>query len=324
MNEFELISGFRRIFEQAVPTPARSLFPVANGDDAAVVRPPSGMATMTTDALVEGVHFSFNLCSHEDAGYRSIAVNLSDLAAMGAAPLGVLVSLVIPDRMTDDSLFGVARGIADAASRFACPVVGGNITRTDGPFVISITAVGDQLASPVPLRTGAVEGDGIWVSGHIGSGALGLRLLLERPDLESEFPGLVAAWRRPVPRLDLVGLFCETTVHSSIDVSDGLVADVAHIAGDSGLSAQIDVDAVPVSGEAREFCRAAGIDDWISPVLTGGDDYQLVIVAPVGSDVALRDAGLTRVGTMQAGSGVHFVNAPGNFPAQTGWLHRRG
>lgn len=324
MNEFELIAGLRQIFDAAAPALRGESFPVPNGDDAAVVRTASGMTTVTTDALVEGVHFSFDLCSHADAGYRSVAVNLSDLAAMGALPVGILVSLVIPDRMGDAAVIEVGRGIAGAAGMFGSPVIGGNITRTDGPFVISITAIGDQLTFPPPLRSGARDGDEIWVSGHVGDGALGLRLLQEWPALQASFPCLVDAWRRPVPRLDLTGILGGPGVSAAIDISDGFVADVGHIADDSSLCARIDVAAIPISDEALAFRSQADVADFMSSVLYGGDDYQLVVTARPSSHGALAAAGLTCVGRMTAGSGVILSGLDGQAAGTIGWMHRRG
>lgn len=322
MNEFELIAALRRVFDSAPASSASGCFPVPNGDDAAVVRTASGMTTLTTDALVENVHFSFDLCSYADAGYRAAAVNLSDLAAMGSIPVGLLVSFVIPDRMGDARLVEVASGIAEAAARFGSPVAGGNITRTDGPFVISITAIGDQVVFPPPLRSGARSGDEIWVSGFIGDGALGLRVLTELPRLAARFPGLVGAWRRPLPRLDLVGLLKTVQVSAAIDVSDGLVADVGHIATDSGLMAVIDAQSVPLGPESRMLQAESLLAGFMDSVLGGGDDYQLVVVAPPSSAAALAAGGLHRIGFMADGSGVRLENHDGKAKAGAGWQHR--
>lgn len=322
VNEFELIAALRRVFDSAVGSGVSGSFPVPNGDDAAVVRTDSGMTTLTTDALVENVHFSFDLCSYADAGYRAVAVNLSDLAAMGASPVGLLVSFVIPDRISDGLILEVASGIAEAAARFGSPVAGGNITRTDGPLVISITAIGDQIVIPPPLRSGARAGDGIWVSGSIGDGALGLRVLTEYPGLADEFPGLVAAWRRPLPRLDLGGLLKSVPVSAVIDVSDGLVADVGHIASDSRLMAVIDVNSIPLGAEARRLQFEVVPDRFMDSVLSGGDDYQLVVAAPDSSSEALAAAGLHRIGRMAEGSGVSLENHDGNNVTRAGWQHR--
>ncbi len=323
MNEFELISALRAMFDTACPAFTDGRLPVPNGDDAAVLAPLSGRAVVTTDALVEGVHFSFRLGSPADAGYRSVAVNLSDLAAMASTPLGILVSLAIPREMNDEVVLSIGRGIAQAAGEFQCPVVGGNITGTADRLVISITAIGDQVSRPPLLRSGACVGDQVWVSGFIGEGALGFRLLLEHPGLETAYPELASAYRRPFPRLDLLPVMASTVVHAGIDISDGLLADVGHIADQSGLCAEIDAELVPVSPHAIAFCRAAAIDDATSVILGGGDDYQIVLVAPVESGDVLARAGLTCIGTMVAGAGVRLRHSDNALPNSTGWLHRR-
>ncbi len=327
MNEFALIAELRRIFDGAgiAGRFAEDGIVIPNGDDAAVVRVAGGLATITTDALVDGVHFSFDICSPADAGYRSIAVNLSDLAAMAARPVGLLVSLVVPDSMEDTFLCKIAEGIAVASAQFHVPVVGGNITRTPGPLVISITAVGEQVVMPVPCRNMAVAGDEIWVSGFVGDGALGLRLLLENRSMELDFPRLVASFRRPLPRLDLTDIIGRADVHAVIDISDGFVADLEHISADSGVMANVDINLIPISDEARAFCLAAGRTDLMPAALYGGDDYQLILVAPASSHVLMVEAGLHCVGSISAGQGVALFSNGLRVQTEsdTGWLHRR-
>ncbi len=322
MNEFQIIAALRGIFDSACGPLAADTFPVPNGDDAGVVRTSSGMATLTTDALVEGVHFAFDLCSYADAGFRAVAVNLSDLAAMAARPTGILVSLMIPDGMSDDVVLDVGRGIAECCARYGSPVLGGNVTRIDGPFVISITAVGDQTTFPPPLRSGAGPGDEIWFSGFAGEGALGLRVIREMPAEVHAFPGLVSAWRRPAPRLDLAGLMARAGVTAAIDVSDGLVADVGHIADESGVRAEIDPALLPISAEAMLLSGRPGFDGFMESLLYGGDDYQLVLTARPDSSLLMRGAGLTVIGRMVEGSGVGVAGIDQSGSA-AGWQHRR-
>lgn len=325
MDEFELIEALVRLFDESGASMPEGALVVPNGDDAAVVRPPSGHMTVTTDALVEGVHFTFELCSFQDVGFRSIAVNLSDLAAMGSTPLGLLVSFVLPPSLPDCDVLNIGHGIALAAARFNVPVIGGNITRTSGPTVISITACGDQRG-PCGRRTDAVVGDHIWVSGHPGDGAVGLRLLQSHPQIADRFPGLVLAWRRPQPRLDLIPLFHDGLVHAAIDISDGLLADLGHICKSSGVCGVIDMDAIPVSADAIQAAALAGIGDLDRLVLGGGDDYQLLVAAPASSESYMLEAGLSRIGIVESGSGVEIVEAGvrKRFVGKKGWMHRQG
>jgi len=324
MDEFELIDRLVRLFDESGASLPDGVLVVPNGDDAAVVRPSSGLSTLTTDALVDGVHFALDLCSLQDAGFRSIAVNLSDLAAMGATPTGLLVSLILPPSLADCDVLEIGRGIACASARFDVPVIGGNITRTSGPTVISITACGDQRG-PCGPRSGARIGDGLWVSGHPGDGAIGLRLLQSHPLIAERFPRLVSAWRRPQPRLDLIPLFHRGLVDAAIDISDGLLADLGHICKASGILAAVDKGAIPVSQDAIQAARMAGIPDLDRLVLTGGDDYQLLIAAPPSSEPFMIDAGLARIGTFEPGAGVEIIESGvrNRFVGNRGWLHRQ-
>lgn len=324
MNEFTLIDRLVEIFDGSGVVTDGNVVVVPNGDDAAVVRPPGGLVTLTTDALVENVHFSLRFCSFADVGFRSVAVNLSDLAAMGAAPTGLLVSFIIPDRVTDAQILQIGDGISSAMTMYEVPVLGGNITRTEGPLVISITAVGNQVVSPPPLRSGAMPGDGIWVSGHPGDGAAGLRMLSDFAEERVKWPTLAEAFLRPSPRLDLLRVMSTDGVHAAIDISDGLVADLGHILKASGVGAVLEVDAIPVSVEAAAFCGNKGISIH-DLALYGGDDYQLMLIASPRAGRVLGQAGLTRTGTVSNERGLilEFSGTGRREPAERqGWTHR--
>ena len=235
MDEFRLIEAIHR----AMGGVADPRVEVGIGDDAAVLAVRSGRVVATTDAQVEGVHFRWDLCRPDDVGWRAGAVNLSDLAAMGARPLALLAALEVPPAMPDRDVVAVMRGLARCGEAFGAGVVGGNLAA--GPaFAITVTALGEPPGDRVLSRSGALPGDSILVAGPIGTGAMGLDLLTRHPAWARRFPALARAYRRPVPQveagLQLAGI---EGVHAAIDVSDGLLADVGHVLKASGVGARL-------------------------------------------------------------------------------------
>jgi thiamine-monophosphate kinase len=294
--------------------------PAARGllDDAAVL----GDLVLTHDVLVKGVHFRPD-DAPVDVAWKLLAVNLSDLAAKGAVPVGVLLGY--PLSTTDwDSAF--VRGFADALRHFNVPLFGGDTVK--GPRVFSLTAIG--RAAIAPSRSGARAGDALWVTGVIGSAGFGLRVLdghemridrnpsgwvaegtkLEaRDDLRervAEEERRIAAYLRPTPRL-AEGQALAPIVHAMMDVSDGLLIDAQRMAAASGLALSIDLDAVPYVGE-----RMAAV--------TAGDDYELLFAGP--ADLALPVAA-TRIGSFASGQGLTLFDRAGPvaLPPRLGWEH---
>lgn len=230
------------------------------GDDAAVLGDGDLFAT---DVLVEGVHFDLGWCSPEDVGWKALAVNLSDLAAMGGGPRAAVVSLVVDDRrpgLADQ----VMSGLAAAASELGCPIVGGDTS--NGPaLVVSVAVTGRAHVNGPVLRSGAVPGDTVVVTGELGSAAAGL-LAAGRGDTDA--PG-TARLRRPVPRLEEGAAAAHTGATAMIDLSDGLAIDLRRLCEASGCAALIDEGAIP---------RAEGVD--LDLALFGGDDYELLFTVP--------------------------------------------
>jgi thiamine-monophosphate kinase len=253
-------------------------------DDAAVL----GDLVLTHDVLVEGVHFLPDDPA-EDIAWKLLAVNLSDLAAKGAKPLGVLLGYPLSDTIWDAAF---VRGLGEALKAFDVPLLGGDTVK--GPRVLSLTAIG--RAKIAPSRSTAQAGDGLWVTGTIGRAGLGLR----------GDPGHIAAYRRPTPRL-IEGQTLARMVHAMMDVSDGLLIDAQRMASASGLALEIDLDSVPVAGE-----RMAAI--------TAGDDYELLFAAPPGF---VSPVVATRIGAFAGGSGLTLRDAAGavQLPQRLGWQH---
>jgi thiamine-monophosphate kinase len=289
-------------------------------DDAALLAPPAGRElVLTVDAMVAGVHFLPDDPA-DLVGRKLLRVNLSDLAAKGATPLGYLMTVSAP-RATPDAWFaGFAAGLARDQAEFSLTLLGGDTTSTPGPISLSLTAIGHVAPGRMVRRTGAQAGDGIWVTGTIGDGALGLAVARRR--LVDPTGHLLDRYRLPRPRL---GLAIAGVASAAMDVSDGLVQDLGHLCRAAGLQATIEASRVPLSDAAR----AAG-PDWLTTCLTGGDDYELLLAVPPAREVALHRAAqqagipVARIGSFHPGAqGVLVCDLAGQPIAldQPGWSH---
>jgi thiamine-monophosphate kinase len=288
-------------------------------DDAAVLDPPAGrQLVFTADAMVAGVHFLPDDPA-DTVGAKLLRVNLSDLAAMGAAPLAYLMTVSAPRDTADAWFAAFAEGLARDQARFGVTLLGGDTTATPGPMTLTLTAIGHVTPGAALRRTGAGLGDEVWVTGTIGDGALGLLALQGRvADADSWLAG---RYRLPQPRL---GLALHGVVSACIDVSDGLVQDLGHLCRAAGLGAVIEAGLVPRSPAAF----AAG-DAWLTTCLTGGDDYELLMAVPPGRARLLLDAAsaqgcrVTRIGRFEAGDRVRVLDASGAPMAleRPGWSH---
>lgn len=291
-------------------------------DDAAVLQPPPGCdLVIAKDAMVEGVHFFPDDPPDTIAG-KLLRVNLSDLAAMGADPLGYLLVVARSKRIDDGFLKGFARGLARDQERFGLTLLGGDTVSTSGPLGLSLTILGTVPTGQAIRRNTAAAGDEVWVSGTLGDAAIGLRLLngLAAPE-ELGLP-LIDRYRTPRPRITL-GRSLRGVASAAIDISDGLLADLGHIAAASGLGAVIEADRLPLSEAARQ------IPGVLNSALTGGDDYELLFTVPREAADALNliarniDLALTRIGTMIEGSEIEVRDTDGNpiRPSEPGWRH---
>lgn len=273
-NEFDLI--------EALFAPLSKNAPGAFGlkDDAArLISSPGYDVIMTVDTVISGVHFRADDPPHLVA-QKALRVNLSDLAAKGARPLGFLQALSLNDEISDDYLRAYASGLAADVAEFHAPLFGGDTTSGPGPMAVSITAYGEVPHGEMILRSGAKAGDAICVSGTVGDGALGLACLLGRLNLpDTHRSALITRYQLPVPRLK-AGQALRKHASACLDISDGLVADIGHICKTSKVAAEIDRDSLPLSPAGR----AAVVQDpdlW-SAVLGGGDDYELAFTLPPG------------------------------------------
>lgn len=300
-GEFDLI---RRFLARGGPLPDDVR--VGPGDDATVL---DGGWVVSTDLSVEAVHFRRDWLSDEEIGWRATAAALSDLAAMAARPVGVLVSMAIPAGGVDAE--AVHAGVRAATASVGAAVLGGDVTASPGPLALDVVVLG-RTDAPT-LRAGARAGDGVWVTGSLGASAAAV-LLRERGDTPPE--AAQAAFAHPVPRCGMaLALGRAGAVHAMVDLSDGLAGDAGHLAAASAVRVVLDLDRVPVAAAATE---ALGAEAALEAALHGGEDYELCFAAPVdGWDpeavVAEHGVPLTRVGTVEEGTGVWLRDPTGNL-----------
>ncbi len=294
------------------------------GDDAAVWRSGPGTRVLTTDTMVEGIHFRTDLASWREIGWKALAVNLSDVAAMGCEPRVSVVSLGLDPDMDVEAVTGLYEGMLDACDVYGGEIVGGDVVSSPALFV-TVAMVGDAstVDGPVLDRRAASAGDLVAVTGALGDSAGGLRLLLAGDgDRDLGERSLARRHLRPSPRIEEGLMLRRLGVRAAMDVSDGLVADVAKMCAASGVGAVIDADRIPAGEELRRTFPG----DWTDLALAGGEDYELVFTAPSETLEQVQDmldTPVTEVGRIVDGQGVEVVGAPGAGAANGGWDHFR-
>lgn len=303
------------------------------GDDAAVIKAGGkGDLLATADMLAERVHFDLSFTAFRDLGYKALAVNLSDIAAMGGRPDNYLVSIALPPHFNMEDMEEIYRGMDEAGRPHRVCLVGGDTVASPGPLVISITLLGRAARGKAVLRSGALPGDGLYVTGTLGDSAAGLELLKagRRPGgggAGAEY--LIRRHLRPEARVKAGRLLGGKGLASAmIDISDGIASDIRHITERSGCGAEINLDALPLSDELLSF---AGRKNAVKYALEGGEDYELLLAAHPGSEDALGVAGkaagvaFTKVGTITWGEGVFAVDSKGTRKAlkSRGYEHFR-
>lgn len=317
-SEFDLI---RRHF-----SPVTTHTDLAGGDDAALLRPTPGMQlVVSSDMLVAGTHFLADT-DPEPLGWKTLAVNLSDIAAMGAKPRWATLALSLP-HADEDWIRRFADGFLACASRYGVDLIGGDTTR--GPLTLCVTIFGEVPAGEAITRSGACAGDDLWVTGQPGLAALGLACLTENLALsEPARSRCLDALLRPSPRVE-AGLALRGLATAMLDISDGLLGDLGHLLARSGVGATVEVDSLPLAaatagGVAPERARSA--------LLTGGDDYELLFAAPAdkrGALVCLSNAlalPFTRIGHLTGEAGELRLREPDGTlttPARLGYDHFR-
>jgi thiamine-monophosphate kinase len=302
-SEFDLIARhFTRPAANAV---------LGVGDDAALIDVTNGMdLAVSTDTMVSGTHF-FPDVDPEALGHKSLAVNLSDMAAMGAMPYWAMLALTLPG-VDHAWLAAFSKGFFDLASEFNVSLIGGDTTR--GPLTLTVTIMGEVPMGSALRRSGAKAGNDVWVSGNLGDAALAVahrhgKLVLG----EGDYHEAVMRLYEPTPRVAL-GQALRGLATSAIDISDGLIADLGHICRLSGVGATVDLASIPVSAiGAKHFTSDAGL----TAIVAGGDDYELCFTAPANARESITDLTnvlgipLTRIGQVKRGKGVSLLGADG-------------
>jgi thiamine-monophosphate kinase len=329
VGERALIERIRRRLPPAPP----SLL-VGIGDDAAVTSTDRGALTvLTTDALVEGVHFDRRYSSAGDVGYKALAVNVSDVAAMGAAPRLALLSLMLPPDLPIADVDELIDGFADLGRATGVALAGGNITRSPGPLIVDVTVTGAVKPRRVLTRGGGHPGDRLFVSGSIGAAAAGLSWLHDRSRGRATEPGqalleCVARHRRPEPRARLGTLLGRTRSASAcMDLSDGLADAVRQVAVASGTGARIESARLPIHPGARAWFAAQGQDP-VTMTLAGGDDYELLFAVPARArrrlkvvDSQARGVPFTHIGELTATPEIVLDHGGSVEPLPGGFVH---
>lgn len=315
MGEFELI---RRYFAAAPCAQAAEGIALGIGDDCALLQPAPGMQlALSTDTLVAGVHFPYP-CDPFLLGQRALAVSVSDLAAMGAAPLGFTLALTLP-AAEPAWLEGFAGGLSQMAAQCAIALVGGDTTR--GPLSLTLTVFGQVPTGAALTRGGARPGDLLCVGGSLGDGAGALPLVLGQRPVEGESASyLLQRYWAPQPQLAL-GQWLRGRATAALDVSDGLLADCGHIAAASGVALHIDQPEVPLSPALQALAGERVLDC----ALAGGDDYRLAFTLPPELLPSLRAQWpeASAIGRVRAGQGVQLLDGQGRRlePPRAGYQH---
>ena len=306
ISEFELIKQY---FDDSTAQKQCADLVLGIGDDGAIISPrPDHDLIVAVDTLVAGVHF-LSEANPYDIGFRSLAVNLSDLAAMGAEPAWFTLALTLPGA-DEEWLKEFSRGLFELARSYQLPLIGGDTTR--GPLTISIQVLGYVPSAQALCRDGAKVGDLIYVTGSLGDAAGGLRLLQDKESpLQDDY--LQTRFLRPQARLK-IGQHLRGLAHAAIDISDGLLADIGHITKRSGVGARVELARLPLSVQLK---AVFGSERAIEMALSGGDDYELCFcVAPTQADKVAELAkqlglAITCIGCVEAEPGIRLYNAQG-------------
>ena len=298
------------------------------GDDCAVWRPESLPVLGKVDCQVQNVHFQLDIIGWADLGWKALAVNLSDIAAMGGAPRYALVSLGLPLTSAVEDVQALYRGLLELASQTGTAVVGGNVSGSGVVFIdVNVIGVTGNPAGRYLTRATARPGDDIAVTGWLGSAAAGLRILKQKLALPQASAGVLKeAFARPHPRLKEGRLLVEKGVFCAMDISDGLVADLGHICRASGVSASLNAEKLPILPEVRQAFGDAALE----MALSGGEDYQLLFTGPpsvIADVIRASDYPVNIIGQIKSGPAgqVRVSDQSGRdyTPVQTGWDHFR-
>ena len=304
------------------------------GDDCAVIKRGRGLVELvTTDTLVDEVHFDLAWHDPELLGRKAAAVNLSDVAAMGGQPRYCLLSLALPVDFTELWFDQFMAGFMTRLTEHGTLLIGGDTVKSEGGHVISVTVIGEAREDEILLRSAARSGDLIMVSGSLGDAAAGLEICRRRLDaVKDGWLGLIAAHLDPTPEIVLGMVLAESgLVNGMMDVSDGLATDLAHLCRESGVGAEIDGSLIPISDNLRDAAETLGCEP-LSWATSGGEDYRLLFTVPDADSEKLRgivrrklDRDIFSVGRIVGGKGVVLIDGPNRLDiSYSGYDHFNG
>lgn len=304
IGEFGLIDRIKA----GVATPAGM---TGIGDDCAVI--PQGDGTdllVSTDMLIEGTHFLLDDIKPYRLGWKSAAVNLSDIAAMGGLPVATFLSFALPEGLDSAWIDEFFKGYNDISGRYHCTLLGGDTTTSPDKICVSVTILGKCMHGKALMRSGAQAGDKICVTGYLGDAGGGLKVILENARRNSDAQALIAMHYQPIPRIE-EGLKLSLTdgLHSMIDISDGIGSDLRHILKASHKGAEVNVNKLPLSDELLRTCRRNGWDA-LELAVSGGEDYELLFTAAPDAQI---DVPHSVIGTITEGNRLYWLGTERDF-----------
>ncbi|WP_299823897.1 thiamine-phosphate kinase [uncultured Pontibacter sp.] len=331
VGEFGLIRLINEKIEIQNPSTVKGI-----GDDAAVLEPGEKQIVVSSDMLLEGVHFDLTFCPLKHVGYKAVAVNVSDIAAMNAKPTQITVNIALGARYTVEAVEELYEGIRLACDNYKVDLVGGDTTSSHAGLVISITAIGEVAKGEAVLRNGAKVNDLICVTGDLGAAYMGLQILerekqafMANPEMQPELEGkqyIVGRQLRPEARMDVVYDLKERGIKptSMIDVSDGLASELFHICKQSGVGATVYKDNLPADEQMLQTALEFNIDP-LTCIMNGGEDYELLFTVPLADHEKLKNhPDISIIGVItEESAGINLATKHGNsYPLQAqGWSH---
>ena len=304
-DEFALID---RLTQHSIYNP--TYVKVGVGDDCAVYDTPCDVDQLvSTDMMVEGIHFSESTTAPFDVGYRLGAANISDIAAMGGTPRHMVVSIAVPKGRHTSYVEEVYQGLHDICAEYSVNIIGGDTVSTEGPFVISATVFGDVPTNQSVLRSGAQDGDAVFITNYLGLSYVGLHSLLEGSE---DYPVSRSVHQRPIPHVECGIIARDLGATSMNDISDGLSSELNEIANASQVTIFIDESALPIHPEVQAYCESHQMSPYLS-MWTGGEDFQLVGTIPADKAEALPAETFTIIGYVKAGAAQVLVDHDGQW-----------
>lgn len=296
--------GFIELIRNQFDVPAGM---IGIGDDCAIMPSGEGELIYSTDMLIEGIHFLRNAATPEEIGWKSLAVNLSDIAAMGGMPEATFLSIALPKDAQGDWAERFIDGYAELSKIFNVPLLGGDTTSSLRDIAINVGVIGRSPSGKSAKRSGALPGHGIYVTGNLGNSAGGLQAILNGWKKTPEVQSLIQSHKKPIPRIEAgIALMNTGLVSSMMDISDGIASDLNHILKASNVGAQIFIDKIPISSDLKSICSKYMLDPYLLAA-GGGEDYELLFTAPDGIRDHL-DFPVFQIGVIEEGNSITWLD----------------